>query len=92
MQIDKLRKRVTRGVIPCGFCTDFGFDGFVARFCGCKGMVAVADGKDKRGGICVIPRTKRVTVAERIRKLYLNTLTPIEAMNLLFELKGKLQQ
>ena len=32
-----------------------------------------------------------VEVAQRIRKLDLNTLTPIEAMNLLYELKGKLQ-
>ena len=32
-----------------------------------------------------------VEVAQRIRNLDLNTLTPIEAMNLLYELKGKLQ-
>ena len=32
-----------------------------------------------------------VEVAQRLRSLDLNTLTPIEAMNLLYELKGKLQ-
>ena len=31
-----------------------------------------------------------VECAQRIRQLDLNTLTPIEAMNLLYELKGKL--
>ena len=31
-----------------------------------------------------------VECAQRIRALDLNTLTPIEAMNLLYELKGKL--
>lgn len=31
-----------------------------------------------------------VECAQRIRNLDLNTLTPIEAMNLLYELKGKL--
>ncbi len=42
--------------------------------------------------LSAIAATKDSEVADRLRETDINTLTPIEAMNLLFELKGKLER